>query len=98
MRTISSLKPTPATVVAEFDASLAGIGIVWFDVQEGTEVAMGLYALSTVALGFKDDSSYQNLSEFIAAIVAVLGFGCFIRLGYTGKNLLLWGDSITALQ
>lgn len=94
-RTISSFKLTPATVVAEFDASLAGIGIVWFDVQEGTEIAMGVCALSTEALAFKDDSSYQNLSEFIAAIVAVLGF---IRLGYTGKNLLLRGDSITALQ
>ena len=81
--------------MAEFDASLSGIGIVWFDVQEDTEVAMGVCALSTVALAFKDDSSYQNLSEFMAAIVAALGF---IRLVYTGKNLLLRGDSITALQ
>ena len=81
--------------MAEFDASLAGIGVIWFDVQGGNEVAMGVCALSTESLDFKDDSSFQNLSEFIAAIVAVLGF---VRLGYTGKNLILRGDSITALQ
>ena len=81
--------------MAEFDASLAGIGIIWFDVQKGKEVALGVCALSTESIGFKDDSSFQNLSEFIAAIVAVLGF---IRLGHAGKNLILRGDSITALQ
>ena len=41
--------------MAEFDASLAGIGVIWFDVQGGNEVAMGVCALSTESLDFKDD-------------------------------------------
>ena len=91
-RTISSFRLAPATIVAGFDASL---GIIWFDLQEGTEVAMGICTLSTESLDLKNDSSFENLSEFIAAIVTVLGF---TWLGYKGKNLGLRGDSITALQ
>ena len=45
-------------------------------------------------MNFKDDASYQNLTEFMGAIFAVIGH---ILLGHRGKTLDLRGDSVTAL-
>ena len=60
----------------------------------GTEVARGDGAVSLEFLGFGDDSSYQNLAEFIGAILAVVGQ---VALGCAGSSLALRGDSVTAL-
>jgi hypothetical protein len=40
------------------------------------------------------DSSFQNLFEFIGAILAVVGQ---VILGFSGSSLALRGDSVTAL-
>lgn len=45
-------------------------------------------------LAFGTDSSFQNLSEFICAILAVMGQ---IALGLSGQSMSLRGDSMTAL-
>lgn len=86
---------TAPTIVAEFDASLNGLGIVSYKKTNGAEVCVGVCAVSTAFLGFQDNSSFQNLSEFIGAIVAIAGI---VRLGYRDCSLKLRGDSITALQ
>ena len=80
-RTLESLAPTIPTSIGEFDASLTGAGIIWYDKMHGTEVARGVYAVVLTPLGFLDDSSYQNLLEFIGALLAVLGH---VALGKTG--------------
>ena len=40
------------------------------------------------------DSSFQNLSEFLGATLAVIGQ---VILGFSGRNVVLRGDSVTAL-
>lgn len=45
-------------------------------------------------LDFGDDSSFQNLAEFIGAILAIIGQ---IMLGFSERSLALRGDSVTAL-
>ena len=77
-----------------FDASLTGAGVIWYETTHGTEVARGVCAVDLTHLGFLDDSSYQNLSEFIGALLAVLGH---VALGRTGQSIALRGDSVTAL-
>lgn len=86
--------PTVPAIIAEFDASLSGAGIIWYAVDNGAEVARGVSAVDLTFLGFGTDSSFQNLSEFIGAILAVMGQ---IALGLSGQNISLRGDSMTAL-
>ena len=95
-RTIESFVPTVPVSVAEFDASLSGAGLIWYAIEDGAEVARGVSAVDLTFLGFGTDSSFQNLSEFIGAILAVMGQ---IILGRAGPNfsLALRGDSVTAL-
>jgi hypothetical protein len=93
-RTLDSFSPAPPSVTAEFDSSLSGAGVIWYQTSHGAEVATGVSAVSLEFLGFGDDSSFQNLCEFIGAIIAVLGH---VILGNRGRTLALRGDSITAL-
>ena len=55
---------------------------------------MGVCAVDLSFLKFGEDSSFQNLAEFLGAILAVAGY---IRLGHRGMSLALRGDSVTAL-
>ena len=84
-RTIESFEPTSTGSIAEFDASLSG-----------AEVAREVSAVDLTFLGFGTDSSFQNLSEFIGAILAVMGH---VVIGLPGqrRSLALRGDSVTAL-
>ena len=93
-RSIESFAPRTPAIVAEFDASLSGAGLIWYVRTGGTEVARGVGAVDLTFLGFGDDSSYQNLAEFIGAILAVIGQ---VALGHAGVSLALRGDSVTAL-
>lgn len=93
-RTIESFVPTVPAVIAEFDASLSGAGLIWYAVENGAEVAKGVCAVDLTFLEFGTDSSFQNLSEFIGAILAVMGQ---IAIGRAGQSLALRGDSVTAL-
>ncbi len=55
--------------VAEYDASLEGIAIIWFLLRGTLEVAVGCAAVSLESLGLKVGSSMMNTVEFIAATV-----------------------------
>jgi hypothetical protein len=89
-----SFAASTSTIVAEFDSSLSGAGLIWYDREHGTEVALGVSAVNLEFLAFGVDSSNQNLAEFIGAILAVIGQ---IMLGLSGRSLALRGDSMTAL-
>lgn len=69
-RTLKSFSLALPLTVAEFDASLSGAGLIWFQRTNGAEVAMGVCAVDLSFLNFWIDSSFQNLSEFIGAILA----------------------------
>ena len=55
---------------------------------------MGGSAISITGLAFGDDSSYQNLSEFIGATLGMIGL---IKLGVKGVDVSMRGDSVSAL-
>ena len=93
-RTLESFAPSLPLIVAEFDSSLSGAGLIWYQRADGAEVARGVCAFDLTFLRFGGDSSFQNLSEFIGAILAVVGH---VILGYKGQSLALRGDSVTAL-
>lgn len=93
-RSIASFAPAPPVLVAEFDSSLSGSGVIWYARDSGTEVVLGVCAVSLGFLSFGFDSSNQNLAEYLGAIIAVLGQ---VILGYSGRSLALRGDSVTAL-
>ena len=93
-RTIESFARTVPVSVIEFDASLSGAGLIWSDRRTGAEVVVGVSAVDFKCLGFGVDSSFQNLSEYIGAILAVVGQ---VVLGLSGSSIALRGDSVTAL-
>jgi hypothetical protein len=93
-RTIESFAPATPILVAEFDSSLSGAGLIWSVRTNGTEVVRGVSAVNLDFLGFGTDSSNQNLAEYIGAILAVLGQ---VILGFSGTGIALRGDSVTAL-
>lgn len=93
-RSIASFAPETPTVVAEFDSSLSGAGLIWYTREGDAEVAVGVGAADLSFLGFGVDSSFQNLSEFLGAISAILGQ---LALGFGGRSVALRGDSVTAL-
>jgi hypothetical protein len=93
-RTLESFTHTTPVIIAEFDASLSGAGLIWSVRNDGAEEVLGVSAIDLTRLGFGVDSSYQNLSEFIGAVLSVIGQ---VVLGFSGASLALRGDSVTAL-
>lgn len=93
-RTIESFAPTTPILVAEFDSSLSGAGLIWSVRADGAEVIRGVSAVNLAFLEFGADSSNQNLAEYIGAILAVIGQ---VILGFSGTGIALRGDSVTAL-
>ena len=93
-RTIESFSHTTPVSIIEFDASLSGAGLIWSNRSTGAEVVVGVGAVDLTMLGFGADSSFQNLSEYIGATLAVIGQ---VVLGLSGSSIALRGDSVTAL-
>lgn len=98
-RSFESFQDSPvADYVGEFDSSLEGSAVLIFKAAtaSGTtaETILGGGAVSLASLAFKDDSSHQNTSEFIGAILVIL---VLRKLGIRNPKVMLRGDSITAL-
>lgn len=93
-RSLQSFAPFHPRIIGEFDASLAGVGVVWYYRDLDAEVVLGVCAIDISFLGFKEDSSFQNLAEFIGAITVIIGG---IMIGCRGQSMDLRGDSVTAL-
>jgi hypothetical protein len=69
-------------MIAEFDASLSGTGVIWSVRKDGAEEVQGVSAVGFSRLGFGVDSSYRNQSDFIGAILGVIGQ---VILGFSGS-------------
>ena len=61
---------------------------------DNAELCMGGSAISILSLTFGDDSSYQNLCEFIGATLGMMGL---VKLGMKGVDVTMRGDSVSAL-
>ena len=94
-RTLESFNlATPPCYIVEFDASLAGAGVLLFQRIDGAEVCLGCSAVDLSSLEFGTDSSFQNVSEFIGVILGIIGL---VKLGVRDVDILVRGDSISAL-
>jgi hypothetical protein len=95
-RSLGSFRDRSPQWIVEFDASLTGIGLLWYHrlTSESPEVLLGGCSLSIEYLGFGADASFQNTAEFIAAALGIRGLGAFAG---AGQAIELRGDSITAL-
>ena len=91
--TRSYVREVPSYIV-EFYASLHGVGILWYRRVDNAELCMGGSAVSTLSLTFGDDSSYQNLCEFIGVTLGMMGL---VKLGIKGVDVTMRSDSISAL-
>jgi hypothetical protein len=81
--------------VCEFDASLSGVGIIWFQrTPGGDEHARAWAQLDITCLNFGEDSSFQNTSEYIGSLLCARGL---TRMGVSDQPILLRGDSVSAL-
>jgi hypothetical protein len=91
-RHMNSFMPGIAQVVIEFDASLSGGGILFFNGVDGQY--LGSSTVNLNSLGFMEESKYQNYAEFIVAVIGVIGA---IHLIPNLKHVAFRGDSISAL-
>ena len=84
------------SVVVEFDASLSGIGILWFlrSNDSGREILLGGIAVDITSWEF--EGYYEFAAEFIAGRLGVRGTNFFPEFRGEEK-VVLRGDSITAL-
>ena len=80
--------------VAEFDASLSGIGILFYSVIDEVEQPVARIQEDITSLGFGVDASFQNTAEFIAGVLAGRGIK---MLGWQNDPILYRGDSVSAL-
>jgi len=96
-RSLSSFVPSFAHWIVEFDASLSGIGLLWFhrENSESTEVLLGGCSLDITSLGFGDNAAFQNTAEFIAAAMGVRGLMAFGDVN--NARIEFRGDSVSAL-
>jgi hypothetical protein len=77
------------------DGSLGQIGIIIYAMGGASEACVGCCAVSIAGFGFEDDSSYQNTCEYIGMVLGVLAL---IKLGIRGVDVVVRGDSTTALS
>ena len=94
-RPLSSFRPGSATHVLEYDASLSGIGVVWYAYAHGREIPIGFLSVDITALGFGVNAAFQNSAEFIALVIAVFGLRWF---NLKSLDVTVRGDSKTALK
>ena len=63
-------------------------------VPESKQVCMGASAVNLRGLEFGEDSSYQNTSEYIGAVLGLIGL---LKMNVRSVDIELRGDSIAAL-
>ena len=74
-RPFASFNSRSPTWVCEYDASLSGIGIMWFQIMpDGTEALRAYSSVDITSLGFGSDASFQNTAEYIASLLNELAW------------------------
>ena len=93
-RPFESYQVNDSNITIEFDASLTGIGLLYYKTVQEKEVIIGGGSIDISILNFQSNPSYQNTAEFMAAILGIRGLR---QLHLNPRNVRLRGDSITAL-
>jgi hypothetical protein len=93
-RPLKSFRHARSNIIIEFDASLTGIGLLYYERSDVNEVLIAGGAVDISMLKFESDASFQNTAEFIAAVLGIRGLR---QLGKQPESVCLRGDSITAL-
>jgi hypothetical protein len=91
-RTLESFQPGKPQMMIEFDASLSGGGILYFDGVSGSY--LGASTIDICSLNFNDESKFQNYAEFTVAVIGLIG-ALYLRPNV--KHVAFRGDSISAL-
>ena len=94
-RSLISFRSVVPILVIEFDASLQGIGILYYVPGALRETLIGSCAVDISNFGFGSEAKYQNSAEFLGPVLGIEGLR---ELGVTAKSIHLRGDSITALS
>lgn len=95
-RPLNSFRPQAVEFIVEFDASLTGIGLLWYQRDKyNNEISLGAAAVDLKWLSFGVDSSFQNVAEYIGGLVGLVGL---IKLGVSNVAVEFRGDSLTALS
>ena len=94
-RRMRSFLPEKLKYIVEFDASLSGAGILWYErMANGSEVAIGGSAVDLRIFEFGSDSSFQNTAEYIGCTLGLAGLAL---LGVRDADVEVRGDSVAAL-
>ena len=94
-RRMGSFQPEQSRYVIEFDASLSGAGILWYQrLADGSEFAIGGSAVDLRGFRFGFDSSFQNTAEYIGCTLGLIGLAL---LGIRDVDVEVRGDSVAAL-
>ena len=95
-RSLDSFQKQVVKFVVEIDASLSGIGALWYQRDKNhNEISLGAAAIDISWLDFGTDSSFQNVAEYIGGLVGLIGL---IKLGISNVAVEFRGDSLTALS
>jgi hypothetical protein len=95
-RTFQSFVKEPrASYLLVSDASLSGFGGQVFDLRSGEPVLVGVLREQFPSEYNLDESSFQNLAEFVGILALVL---MLVVRGVTGVSFVVRGDSKTALK
>jgi hypothetical protein len=92
-RSLFSFASLQADVIVEFDASLSGGGILFFDAVDSR--CLGISTINLISLNLTDESRYQNYAEFLVALVGLIGA---IYLRPNLQTVSFVGDSLSALS
>mgnify|MGYP000025132167 CR=1 FL=1 len=93
-RSFESFRLRESSFLIEYDASLKGLGVVLFKLEDEVEVIWKVVATS-LPFELEEDSSYQNTVEFISVVLAM---ACLASLGVSNASVKLRGDNVSSLK
>jgi hypothetical protein len=91
-RNLFTFVSNQAQIVVEFDASLSGGGILYFDGVDGSY--LGASTINFLSFRLLSESRFQNYAEFLVSIISIIGA---IHLRPDVSSIAFRGDSRTAL-
>jgi hypothetical protein len=94
-RPMASFRPRPPDYTVETDASLGGVGIILYKRTDSLDTCVGGFAVSIREFGFGTDSGFQNTAEYIGTVLGILAL---VKMGVRNVDVLIRGDSTTALS
>ena len=93
-RPMASFRPRPPDYIVETDASLGGVGIILYRNGGPLDICVGGSAVDIKDFGFGTDSGFQNTAEYIGTVLGILAL---VKIGVRDVDVLIRGDSTTAL-